>query len=56
VIGVVTVIDIGDTKFHFEHCCRKSHVILSTQVVFPEQSGRFEGGIAGTLQVDAESS
>jgi hypothetical protein len=42
VIGVVTVIDIGDAKFDFEYRCRKGHVIVSTLVVFPEQSGRFE--------------
>ncbi|MEV3904590.1 hypothetical protein AB0K11_19885 [Mycobacterium sp. NPDC050551] len=41
-IGVVTVIDIGDAEFDFEHCCRKSHVIVSTLVVFPERSGRFQ--------------
>jgi hypothetical protein len=40
VVGVVTVIDIGDAKFDFEHCCRKSHAIVSTLVVFPYQSGR----------------
>ena len=42
VIGVVTVIDIGDAKFDFEHCCRKGHVIVSTLVVFLEQSGLVE--------------
>lgn len=42
VIGIVTVIDIGDTKLDFEYCCRKGHVIVCTQVVSPEQSGRFE--------------
>ncbi|GAB5905955.1 hypothetical protein OKHIF_40560 [Mycobacteroides chelonae] len=42
VIGVVTVIDIGDAKFDFEDCCRKGHVIVSTQVVPTEQSGRIQ--------------
>lgn len=42
VIGVVTVIDIGDAKFDFENCCRKGHVIVSTRVVPPEQSGRIQ--------------
>jgi hypothetical protein len=40
VIGVVTVVDIGDAEFDFEHCCRKGHVIVSTLGVFREQSGR----------------
>ncbi len=40
VIGVVTVIDIGDAELDFEHCCRKGHVLVSTQVAYPEQSGR----------------
>ena len=43
VIGVVTVIDIGDAKLNLEHCCRKGHVIVSTPVVFPEWSGRRAG-------------
>lgn len=42
VIGVVAVIDIGDAKFDFENCCRKGHVIVSTQVVRPEQAGRIQ--------------
>jgi hypothetical protein len=33
VIGVITVIDVGDAKFDFEHRCGKSHVIVSTLVV-----------------------
>lgn len=40
VIGVVAVIDIGDGEFDLEHCRRKSHVIVSTLVVLPVQSGR----------------
>ena len=42
VIGIVTVIDIRDAEFDFEHCCRKGHVMVSTLVMIPEQSGRFE--------------
>jgi hypothetical protein len=41
-IGVVTVTDIRDTKFDFEHCCRKGHAIVSTPVVFLQQSSHFE--------------
>ena len=51
VIGVVTVIDIGDAEFDFEHCCRKGHAIVSTLVRPPKQSGRF-GRWAAALAAD----
>ncbi|BBZ75969.1 hypothetical protein MANY_13060 [Mycolicibacterium anyangense] len=39
------MIDVGDAKFDFEHCCRKSHALVSTMVrLLDLESGGQRGG------------